>query len=206
MNSDALGRRAFQPGPIPHNVFKQPCLDFVNSEFTDYLGSRRRFDRLDQPDWRDWFLERWGITPPNSTSIATLAQLRRLRKLIRGLLENRASPTPDELGELNAVLDRAPFRWRLEKGSAEPLMVEPAADGAGGWARGAAIVVLSYARLVASGEIARVKRCANPDCSFLFYDESANSSRRWCEPTICGNLVKVRGFRLRQASNALDRA
>jgi hypothetical protein len=39
MTSAASARGAFQPGPIPHNVFKQPCLEFDDSEFTDYLGS-----------------------------------------------------------------------------------------------------------------------------------------------------------------------
>lgn len=66
-----------------------------------------------------------------------------------------------------------------------------------GWDAVLAGVVASFAELAVSGDIKRVKRCGNPSCSFLFFDASAAQSRRWCDPAICGNLVKVREFRAR---------
>ena len=43
----------------------------------------------------------------------------------------------------------------------------------------------------------RIKICANPDCQWLFYDESRGGTRRWCDDS-CGNLMKVRRFRERR--------
>jgi predicted RNA-binding Zn ribbon-like protein len=58
-------------------------------------------------------------------------------------------------------------------------------------------VAASAAELLAEGEPARLRVCANSACSWMFYDETRNSSRRWCEGAICGNLIKVRRFRAR---------
>jgi len=44
---------------------------------------------------------------------------------------------------------------------------------------------------------ALINECGNPDCSWLFYDTSRNRTRRCCEASVCGNLVKVRRFRSR---------
>jgi len=40
-----------------------------------------------------------------------------------------------------------------------------------------------------------IKKCANPDCSWMFIDESKPRSRRWCNVSICGSLVNVRRHR-----------
>jgi predicted RNA-binding Zn ribbon-like protein len=63
-----------------------------------------------------------------------------------------------------------------------------------------ATVAASYARLVIGGGINRVRVCANPDCSYIFYDDSRNASRRWCDVGICGNLLRVRRHRQRNRS------
>jgi predicted RNA-binding Zn ribbon-like protein len=60
-------------------------------------------------------------------------------------------------------------------------------------------VIASAAELMTTGEPRRLKSCANPSCMWMFYDESHNRSRRWCDPATCGNLVKVRAHRSRQA-------
>lgn len=43
-----------------------------------------------------------------------------------------------------------------------------------------------------------VKECENPACSLHFYDNSKNSTRRWCSPKTCGNRMKVAAFLARQ--------
>jgi predicted RNA-binding Zn ribbon-like protein len=73
----------------------------------------------------------------------------------------------------------------------KPVPLEP------GWNDVMAAVVASYAKLTVSGDLARVKRCGNPDCTFIYFDGSSNQTRRWCDPALCGNLVKVRAFRAR---------
>ena len=59
-----------------------------------------------------------------------------------------------------------------------------------------AAIVGSFAEILAFGEPERIKICQNPDCLWIFYDNSKNHSRKWCEnATGCGNLIKVRRFR-----------
>jgi predicted RNA-binding Zn ribbon-like protein len=39
-----------------------------------------------------------------------------------------------------------------------------------------------------------VRKCANPECTRHFYDDSRTGRRRWCEMAICGNRAKVSAF------------
>lgn len=60
------------------------------------------------------------------------------------------------------------------------------------------LVALSAANL-ATGELAgRVRRCADPECGWLFLDRSKNRSRRWCDMADCGNRAKARRFQERR--------
>lgn len=45
--------------------------------------------------------------------------------------------------------------------------------------------------LLASPEVARVKQCPGPSCGWVFLDTTRNRSRRWCEPSECGNRSRV---------------
>jgi predicted RNA-binding Zn ribbon-like protein len=57
------------------------------------------------------------------------------------------------------------------------------------------LVVHSGFRLLTSGELDRVKMCAdNRGCGWLFFDSSKNRSRRWCDMADCGNLAKQKRF------------
>jgi predicted RNA-binding Zn ribbon-like protein len=46
----------------------------------------------------------------------------------------------------------------------------------------------------------RIKTCPGGDCGWKFVDQSKNSSRRWCDMAVCGNLAKAKEFRARNAS------
>ncbi|MBN1859137.1 CGNR zinc finger domain-containing protein [Candidatus Bipolaricaulota bacterium] len=54
------------------------------------------------------------------------------------------------------------------------------------------ILARSAADLLTSDERDRVRRCAGPDCGWLFVDISRNHSRRWCDMADCGNRAKAR--------------
>jgi predicted RNA-binding Zn ribbon-like protein len=47
------------------------------------------------------------------------------------------------------------------------------------------------AELIAEGPRAPIRKCANPDCGLLFYDDSRTGKRRWCSMAVCGNRAKV---------------
>lgn len=53
-------------------------------------------------------------------------------------------------------------------------------------------VTRSAADLLVSGELSRIRTCANAMCGWLFVDTSKNRSRRWCDMNDCGNRAKAR--------------
>jgi len=59
-------------------------------------------------------------------------------------------------------------------------------------------IVLDAFELMRSDAFARVKECAQDDCTRLFVDTSRGGSRRWCGMAECGNRAKARAFRERQ--------
>jgi predicted RNA-binding Zn ribbon-like protein len=52
-------------------------------------------------------------------------------------------------------------------------------------------VVESAADALVLGELTRVRRCADPGCSRVFYDDTKNGGRRWCDMRSCGNRAKA---------------
>lgn len=95
-----------------------------------------------------------------------------------------------DLAALAAALAGAPARNRLD-----------AAGGVYGWStpplRAEAADLLAPV-LWSAGDLLlrlgqrRVRRCANPECLWLFLDESRMGTRRWCDMTSCGNRAKAR--------------
>lgn len=61
-------------------------------------------------------------------------------------------------------------------------------------------LVESAVSLLTSEKLARLRRCGNSTCYWLFMDETKNHSRRWCEMASCGNVNKVRRHRERVRS------
>jgi predicted RNA-binding Zn ribbon-like protein len=53
-------------------------------------------------------------------------------------------------------------------------------------------VVHAAVELLTLGDPRRIKGCSG--CRFLFYDESKNSSRRWCSMDDCGKSEKMRRY------------
>jgi hypothetical protein len=104
-----------------------------------------------------------------------------------------------------------------------PLVVAPAGGATGGGASGggapgglalvpapgsdgdAVLVAGVLAALhcaVATGEWARLKACANPDCQWVYFDASRNRSGRWCSMDECGDVMKARAYRRRARAGA----
>ena len=60
-----------------------------------------------------------------------------------------------------------------------------------------AVLLADVHRAHTSGEWARLKACANPDCQWVYYDGSRNRSGRWCSMNECGDVMKARAYRRR---------
>jgi predicted RNA-binding Zn ribbon-like protein len=67
-----------------------------------------------------------------------------------------------------------------------------------------AAVARSAAELLVEGPRAPIRRCANPDCRLLFYDDSRTHRRRWCSMALCGNRHKVAAFLRRHSTRRRD--
>ncbi|MGH2700502.1 MAG: CGNR zinc finger domain-containing protein [Actinomycetota bacterium] len=205
-------------------------IDFVNSEWYDGHGRlndrlltpqwlsafRPRWDfggrRPSAPDEENvhpYFRPESGPleeTPPPAGSSGPrrrrLEELHALRSLLRGIVEtvaaDRKIPTA-EIKQLNAFLEKADVHHRMKESAGElrletiPLLDhDEALVGS---------IALSAAEYFASGDRQRLKICGNSGCRWVFYDNSKNRSRRWCDSNLCGNLFKVRRYRSRRTTS-----
>ena len=105
-------------------------------------------------------------------------------------LADGKTPEARDVAAINASLDRAPerrvlahhektFGWRIDR---------DALNAAGLLAT----VLWSAGDLLAGPRLDRVRRCANPECGWLFLDDSRAGKRRWCSMQSCGNRAKAR--------------
>jgi predicted RNA-binding Zn ribbon-like protein len=61
-------------------------------------------------------------------------------------------------------------------------------------------LAIAWSELLVTGEAARLKRCAEHGCAWVFWDVSKNRSRRWCSMRVCGNRAKARRHSAKQAA------
>jgi predicted RNA-binding Zn ribbon-like protein len=185
-----------------------PCLDFLNT-VGGWSMQRVIDDKLET--YAD--LVRWaglaGLVKPavvqiqlarsNPRQAATvLARARALRHALHRLFNcavDHRKPTAADLSILTAELQIA-RRHQTLSGSARQYQWT--------WDRAPALdsilwqVSQSAADLLTSRDLARVRRCAGENCGWMFLDTTRNHSRHWCDMQDCGNLAKVRRFRLRR--------
>lgn len=181
-------------GTTPYTLSPYLCIEFVNSRFENYTGTGEVYDRLEMPGWRKWFLDRAGIPLKQPPTPETFHELRHVRTTLRELLAQRARPDARAMSWINGSLAASPPVWQLRPaGAGVQMHMTWDAD----WTAVIAAVLTSYGRLFENGTIDRVRECANPHCTWLFYDESRNGTRRWCDPRACGNLHNVQAHRER---------
>jgi predicted RNA-binding Zn ribbon-like protein len=188
------------PSAIPHDWGTAPCLDLINSRWNDHLGGGRSFDRLPVPKFRRAFLKRWRFEVDDPDNRKAVADLARLRGVLRIILERYASGRPVTLAmrtHLETEMNRAPMELKIE-GARAGMRLQHRRSGRG-WEVVMAEIATSAARLMSEGWT--VKVCANPNCSWMFVDESRPHTRRWCNTGVCGSLVNVRRYRMAHAAD-----
>ncbi len=176
-------------------VMEALCLDILHSDWHDYLRAGVNEDRLLKAGWLGQIAQRWGLSvnsAPDAETIATIQKLRALmQRMVRAYIQGDV-PAETDVAALNAYLEAIPSRpYLVRDGESWQLRQIPLISG---WSRVPGETVISFANLLAHHDPARLKQCENPACRWIFYDESANRSRQWCEDA-CANLMRVRRFR-----------
>ena len=99
-------------------------------------------------------------------------------------------PAAPDLEALNDLLAASPTRTTLRR---ERSGFSWDVDMRGSTALGQLAPVLwSAGDLLTGGKLDKVRRCANPECGWLFLDDSRAGKRRWCSMSACGNRAKAR--------------
>jgi predicted RNA-binding Zn ribbon-like protein len=176
-------------------------LDFVNSD-----NGPRHEDALRDFDTLVRWLETVGILDAERTAgirrraqeqpagaAAALVDARRVRAALRTLAERGPANDRvrgDGLMEINRVLGRSAGTRRLERRPDGTFMRAfiPVGDAFAGLV---IPIVESAADALISGELQRVRRCADERCQHVFYDNTRNGRRRWCDMSTCGNRAKA---------------
>jgi predicted RNA-binding Zn ribbon-like protein len=174
------------------------CLDFLAT-----LGERghRNVERLTSPVR----LAEWSVAagllddPPllNGDDLAAARALRVAAERVVLAFTNGGDVGDEDVAALNAAARRPPPRPALSRHGRSVRRTSEAPGPAI-----LAAVSLDVLELVAHGDPARLRRCADPACGMWFEDGSRAGTRQWCavEGRGCGNKAKKRAFRHRHAS------
>lgn len=190
------------------------CLDFTNT--LDNRGSGNEVNLISSYELLLQFaFQAGGLTPNEARQLRSAAQAHRIKAdiatgnaiLLRerlfqvfSAIANQKEPSAAAIQELNSFLLEAganrivsregrTFRWKWQNLGSNPRGVL--------WP-----IAWKAAELLASGDLAFVRECASPTCSWLFLDKSKSHSRRWCDMRVCGNRLKVRKFYERARAHA----
>ncbi len=186
------------------------CLDFANT-VGGTRGPAAREYLKSYPDLVAWCREA-GLVKESASDALLHAAARRpdksaaalqraiaLRETIYrifGALAAGGSPKSSDVGELNAEL--AASLGRLRVISSKKGFAWTWADAADTFDEPLGPIARSAAELLTSARLLeRVHQCEGETCGWLFVDSTKNHSRRWCVMSDCGNVAKVRRFRLR---------
>jgi predicted RNA-binding Zn ribbon-like protein len=177
------------------------CLGFANTLY--WRGSEPTESLKNLPDLFQWLGNSGGV--PKSTIDAAVARWvdrsRPTPPFFEGAIAIRESiyrlfsaiaagetVAEADLGRINGALAEAPSRLRLVRdGKSYGWDVEPKEPSVAGLLTP---VLWSAADLLTGGEHARIRRCANEKCLWLFFDRSKSGTRRWCDMNACGNRAK----------------
>ncbi|MFC9793049.1 CGNR zinc finger domain-containing protein [Streptomyces sp. NPDC127584] len=142
----------------------------------------------------DWLAARSLAEPSLRLDADEHSAFLALRAGIREALDTGDPVAPERPALADAVLADVPLLVTLGAPGA-PLVPAPGGPPA---RTALARLAVAWAELVLTGQIHRLKRCAEHTCGWVFWDASKNHSRRWCSMRVCGNRTKSRRYAARQ--------
>jgi predicted RNA-binding Zn ribbon-like protein len=156
-------------------------------------------EELDSPDsLLSWLvgmglLDEDGATADEKDFQRALALRAGIRSLL--LANNGEAVATARIGELNRIIESVCLRVRFDEDGIPTLTPESS-----GVSAALGRILAAVVRAADEGIWGRLKACANDACQWAFYDRSKNHSGKWCTMEVCGNRMKARTFRQRQAS------
>jgi len=176
-------------------------LDYVNCEH-----GMRRFDALRDFETMVRWLEAAAVLDAERAggirrraqqqpagAAAALVDGRRVRSALRSLAERGPMSErmrTEGLAEINRVLGRSAGTRRVDL-RADGTFIRSFVPVGDAFAGLVIPVVESAADALILGELQRVRRCADPRCQRVFFDNTKNGRRRWCDMATCGNRAKA---------------
>ena len=164
------------------------CLDFIRT--LRFRGRPDAVEELDTSERVDAWFRQFGLYEDATDEPDRAARARSLREQLCDLIEAATGPggvrrcPPESRAGINAAAQvPVPAPWLDGNGSLTHHADHPAAAAL-------ALLARDGLELVGSPDLARVRRCANPDCRVWFVDGSRSGLRRWCSMSTCGNRAK----------------
>jgi predicted RNA-binding Zn ribbon-like protein len=179
------------------------CLDFVNTR--SWRGRETPTEELHRIDdvlgWASSaggvdeaiigaLRSRWAARPREAeAALASAIALRETLFRLFAAVSSAEAADPADLDALNAALASGAARSRMAARDGRFVWWSQAlpADAAGLLSP----VLWSAADLLAGSRRPRVRQCANPECRWMFLDDSKSGNRRWCSMASCGNRAKA---------------
>lgn len=190
------GRLALNFANLPSLPASPPYESLSWEELIGFL----RAARIISPERAE---ELMGLTEADPQSaFALLKRAERLRDALRlafRQLAHRQRISRDYVQPINEILKVTEGHDELVESGKTWRIEYVAREGSLDWLLAA--IARSAAETIAEGETTRVRLCANPSCSLIFYDASRTHRRRWCSMSLCGNRHKVASFARRHKTN-----
>jgi predicted RNA-binding Zn ribbon-like protein len=172
------------------------CLDFAQ---TGDMGFGTRFERLTTPSE----LQRWlSLSPVDVPHVRINSEDLNTAKILRGAIWRaavailaRKPPTASDLRVLNRAACRAGLVRKLNPAAKSIRWHRPTIREA--------LATIAQDAVVLFGDPTqkrRMRRCGNPRCIVIFYDDSRAGRRRWCAPNRCGDRMRAKLYRDRHRS------
>ena len=173
------------------------CIDFVNGEW--YKTHEIFKEPLKDEKWILNFNKTWDLNIEScleeEEQIKTLLDLRTLlSKMIYANCKKEEIDLND-LKILNKYMESYKFKKNIIVENNQYKIINSPVENTGDIL--IYEIISSFFLLISENKFDRLNFCKNPDCRWIFYDESKNKTRKWCDNT-CASLMKVRRYREKQ--------
>ena len=178
------------------------CCNFVNTVYA-WKGDNSYDFLVDYLAFNKWCIRLAVFEPATLDKLRLLAdkmpakaakamnEIRKVRHLLHAFLSSIAQKNPEQtnllLDKINPLLSGAHSNIYLKHTGETYLLSYKNADI--DLMTPVRVVLKSLYDLLTSDEMGRVKEC--PGCGWIFYDETKNGKRRWCNPVNCGTKDKM---------------